>query len=51
MYGLYNHAWIYYQKFMKIANSKKLPFNRNIQCSNGYTIKWYESKVFPNIIV
>ena len=51
MYDFYSYAWKHYQKFMKIANSKKLPFNRNIQCSNGYTIKWYESIVFPNIIV
>ena len=30
---------------MNVINSKKTPFNRNVQCENGFNIKWYEENM------
>ena len=47
---LYKKAISYMKSFMEIVNSKKMPYNRNIQCSKGLTIKWYQENTFPKII-
>jgi hypothetical protein len=49
-YKLYKKAIAYMSSFMEIVNSKKMPYNRNIQCSKGKTIKWYEETTLPLFI-
>lgn len=46
----YKKAYICYTKLNELINSKKFPYNRNVQCSNGKTIRWYEETTFPKII-
>lgn len=49
-YTKYKNAISCMKSFMEIVNSKKMPYNRNIQCSKGKTIKWYEETTLPMLI-
>ena len=49
-FKIYEKAWNSYKEIMNVINSKKTPFNRNVQCENGFNIKWYEENMLPKII-
>ena len=50
VFEYYKKAYNCYMEFMTLINNKKMPYNRNIRCSKGKTIKWYEEHTFPKII-